>query len=72
LTNPKEKIHLFDLEQDPLEKTNIAATNLKIVAKLEYQLCELRNTLKQRFDKGIMSDEETKKVEEELKKLGYV
>jgi arylsulfatase A-like enzyme len=72
LTNPKEKIHLFDLEQDPLEKTNIAATNLKIVAKLEHQLCELRNTLKQRFDKGIMSDEETKKVEEELKKLGYV
>jgi len=72
LTNPKEKVHLFDLEQDPLEKTNIAAANLKIVEKLEHELCELRDTLKQRFDKPTMNDEETKKVEEELKKLGYV
>lgn len=72
LTNSQDKVHLFDIQQDYLEENNIASKNPEIVKKMETELSQQRDFLKKRFDKPLMTDEETKKVEKELKKLGYV
>ncbi|MCV0430390.1 sulfatase-like hydrolase/transferase [Nitrosopumilus sp.] len=72
LEDPSKKIHLFNLEEDILEEKNIALENSNLVSKMESDLMDLRNKLQKRFEKPSMSVEETKKVEDELKKLGYV
>ena len=72
LIDSKERLHLFDIQEDPFEENNIASKNPEIVEEMEKELLKQRNSLKMRFEKPIMTDEETKKVEEELKKLGYV
>lgn len=72
LSNPNEKIHLFDIITDPLEKHNISSKNHELVKQMESELLKQRSFLQKRFEKPEMTDEETKKVEEELKKLGYI
>ena len=72
LSNPNEKIHLFDIVNDPLEKHNIFSKNPEIIKQMESELSKQRSFLQKRFEKPEMTDEETKKVEEELKKLGYI
>jgi len=67
-----KNIHLYDLENDLLEEKNIAKDFTNIVGEMEDILKKIKNpNLKQNVDTHI-DDDEIKKIEEELKKLGYV
>jgi arylsulfatase A-like enzyme len=71
--NPDDKqIFLFDLINDPLEENNIASLNPKLVQKFEQQLSKKRDLLLSKFESPELNEEESKDVEEELKKLGYI
>ena len=69
--NNIRKRHLYNLENDPLEEHNIINNNPDIVKEMEQILISI-----QRDDKitknQVMDDEESKQVEEELSKLGYI
>ena len=72
--DPKKKVHLFDLENDPLEENNIAEKMTEVVEKMENYLKNLHGD--NRFDYEETDEKtdnaEAKKVEMELRKLGYV
>ncbi|MBS83524.1 MAG: hypothetical protein CMD65_05245 [Gammaproteobacteria bacterium] len=71
LKNPKENVHLYDLTVDPLEISNIANKKPEIISGMEKQIKKIKeNSEKIEFDE--MSKEEKNKIEEELKKLGYI
>jgi arylsulfatase A-like enzyme len=68
--NKEQQIHLYDLIKDPLENQNLSESNYKIINEMEKLLSEISSdslTTNQNND-----DEETKKIQEELKKLGYL
>ncbi|MEM3062427.1 MAG: sulfatase-like hydrolase/transferase [Nitrososphaerota archaeon] len=69
--NPKEHVSLFDLQTDPHEKNNIAQIQKEIVQKMESMLENIRKNLTQQKPKEV-GDDESKKIEEELRKLGYL
>ena len=68
------KVHLYDLKNDPLEEKNIAKDNPKKVQEMEEILNKLQT--QRGFDneksEQILSTDEEKKIEEELRKLGYI
>tara|TARA_A100001037_G_scaffold180093_1_gene161490 strand:- start:788 stop:1249 length:462 start_codon:yes stop_codon:yes gene_type:complete len=68
--NSEKNIHLYNVQKDPYENHNIAHKNKEIVKKFEE---ELKRLTKDRieFDEQI-TDEDDKKIEEELKKMGYL
>lgn len=67
--NPKKNVCLFNLEDDPLERENIADLSPEIVESMERYLIKFEKT-----NQIIKSedDEKTKEIENELKKMGYV
>ena len=67
----KKCVHLYDLKNDSFEDKNIANSNLEIVDEMENTLQKIINDTTSKFDVEI-NEEETKKIEEELKKLGYM
>jgi len=70
-----EKIHLYDLKNDPHEGNNIAEINKEKVNEMEKILLEIQkipNTTKDDFGQREMTEEEKEKVKKELKKLGYL
>lgn len=67
-----EKAKLFDLQKDPFEENNIAQEKPDIVNKLEKILMEIMNNDLSQDYREEMSKEEAKKIEDELKKLGYI
>lgn len=70
-SNPNEHVSLFDLELDPREKTNLAESRPELAQEMERLLNDLlKNTTK--YEPVELDDEETKKIQEELKKLGYL
>ena len=64
-------IHLYDLMEDPLELHNIADVKIEIVENME---AKLQNFLKNDNDEKVdeITTEDRKKIEDELKKLGYI
>ena len=68
--NPGENVNLYDLKNDPQENYNIAENNLEIVKKMENILQNL--TSKTISNNEEISREETKRLEIELRKLGYI
>ena len=70
-SNPNNMIHLYDLTEDPLELHNIADVNIEIVENME---AKLQNFLKNDNDQKVdeITTEDRKKIEDELKKLGYI
>lgn len=64
--------YLFDLEKDPNEMNNIFLLETKTSSTLEKSLIKIREKLLRDFVAPKISDDEIKKVEDELKKLGYV
>lgn len=69
--DPKNHVSLFDLKLDPYEKTNLAESKPDLVQELENLLLQMmQGSVKQELSE--MTDEETKKVQEELRKLGYI
>jgi arylsulfatase A-like enzyme len=71
VNNPKNLVHLYDLKNDPHENNNIANIKPEIVTQMEKILQNiLQNstiTPDNEFD-----EEETKIIENELRKLGYL
>jgi len=69
-TDPKNRIHLYDLESDPFEDFNIATTNMDKINKFEKALS---NILKD-FENNTDTEDElnSEKIQTVLRKLGYV
>jgi hypothetical protein len=65
-------IHLFDLENDPFENNNIAQNNPSIVNDMEKKISDIINNTTPVEIKEEVSEEDTKRIEEELKKMGYL
>ena len=69
--DPAQNISLFDLQNDPLEQNNLAQSELEIVKEMENLLNKIRmDSITQNLPE--FDDEETKKIQEELRKLGYL
>jgi hypothetical protein len=62
---------LYNIESDEFENENIIQTSPEIVKNLEETLEKIKSESNIEFDDDI-SDEETKKIEGELKRLGYI
>jgi arylsulfatase A-like enzyme len=69
--NPKESIHLYDLINDPFEENNIFSKNEKIIFEMEKEILKIKKN-NPVSDLEDLDDLETKKVEDELRKLGYI
>ena len=71
--NPKNDLCLYDLEHDPLELSNISEQNPDIIKNLEKKFSQINPTGNFEFKKTQeVSEEENKKLEDELRKLGYI
>lgn len=70
--NPQENITLFDLENDPHEEKNIAKTNPQIIEEMEQILMTLLSDSESTSTQNDVDDKETKKIEKELRKMGYI
>ena len=71
--NPKTNLHLFDLENDPLEISNISGQNPEIVKQLENALSQINSTGNFEFQKTYeLSNNETEKAKKILRDLGYI
>ena len=69
--SPKERVHLYDLKNDPLEENNLAKSNAEIVKNMELILSNFLVKLNVNASEKL-SDEESRIVESELKRLGYM
>ena len=68
-----KNVHLYDLENDPLELSNIREQNPGVIENLEQELSQISPTGSFVFKKTHeLSDEENKYIEKELRKLGYI
>ena len=70
--NNDSNVHLYDLSKDALEQDNIAKQNPEIVQEMENILKNITNSSSLKSDKEEFSNDEIKKIEEELRKLGYI
>tara|TARA_Y100001960_G_scaffold194509_1_gene203619 strand:- start:284 stop:1195 length:912 start_codon:yes stop_codon:yes gene_type:complete len=68
--NPDENVHLYDLENDPFENTNIAEGNKKLISEFETKISEIEQNEVSNDDE--LSEEEQNKISNELKRLGYM
>ena len=68
--SPKEKIHLYDLKNDPLEENNLSKINPEIVKNMELILSNF--LVKLDVNVSEPDDEESRLIESELKRLGYM
>lgn len=68
--DPNTNVVLFDLKSDPYERNNLASSKPEKVQDMEHLLNNVRKDSRQELHE--MDDEETKKIQEELKKLGYM
>jgi arylsulfatase A-like enzyme len=69
---PENDRHLYDLKTDPLEENNLIEKIPEKVIEMEKLLEQIRNETNFHTTPEKYDDEEFKKVEEELKKLGYM
>ncbi len=67
--NSKENVNLYDLKNDPDEENNIQDENL--IMKMENMLLEMINKSKSSTTDNI-TDDEAVKLEDELRKMGYI
>jgi len=68
-----KNIHLYDLVKDPLEEKNLADKLPDVVQKMENTLGEMQSQKSFDYEKSNeLNDDETKIIEKELRKLGYI
>lgn len=65
-------VTLFDLQTDPMEHNNIAKLKPDIINTMEKTLSEITSNSLKKDEYEELSQEETKKIENELKRLGYM
>ena len=70
ITNPEKPVELYDLRNDHLEEDNIAETSPDIASKLDSSLQAIRTENK--IGEADDDPEEIRKIEEKLRKLGYI
>lgn len=69
----KKNIHLFDLQNDPLEEINVFKNNEAIINDMEMELTKINPANDFSFKKtNQLSDNEVEKAKDILKKLGYI
>ena len=68
--DPKKNVHLYNLITDPYEIKNIAQDNSEIISNMEELLDNFKNISSS--SKPILDQKEEQKINEELKKLGYL
>ena len=68
--NADENVHLYDLENDPFENTNIAEGNEKLISEFETKISEIEKNEVSNDDE--LSEEEQNRISNELKRLGYM
>ena len=68
--DPQKNRYLYDIEIDEFENNNIIEENSNIVKDLERKINEIKSSSTEKIDE--ISDDEIKKIEKELKKLGYM
>ena len=69
--DPTKLIHLYDLKNDPFENNNIAKLNPNVVTQMEELLQSILKNSPSILDDDF-DEEETKIIEDELKRLGYI
>jgi arylsulfatase A-like enzyme len=67
-----EDVHLYDLKNDPFENNNIAESNPNKVKEMESILQTMTKIPESSTAESELTEEETKKIESQLKKLGYI
>jgi len=72
LTNSKNTVHMYDLQNDPFEDHNLAKTNPEKIKDFEQILSDLRHDENLEETSEEISSDEKNKLEKELKKLGYI
>ena len=60
------------MENDPFENNNIAQNNPSIVNDMEKKISDIINNTTPVEIKEEVSEEDTKRIEKELKKMGYL
>jgi len=70
-TNPKQDVSLYDLTNDPMETNNISS-NTELVKKMEKFLIDLLDKHESLEVSSTLSESEEIKINEELKKMGYI
>ncbi len=71
--SPTKNVHLYDLIKDPLEEKNLVDKLPDVVQKMENTLSEIQSKESSDYEKSNeFSDDETKDIEKELRKLGYI
>lgn len=69
--NKNQDVVLYDLKNDENETENIASSSDEIIEKMEEILQKIRDNSNV-DDSVTISDEQSKEIEDELKKLGYI
>lgn len=69
--NKSKNVELYNLKKDPHEELNIAQENPYIISKMEEKLQTILNS-NTIGKETSMTDLERKKIEDELRKLGYI
>ena len=69
ISNQEQPVELYDLKNDPLEEYNVANEKPEIISNLNSMLQKIRINTK--IDQKEHDEDEIKKIEEKLKKLGY-
>ena len=64
--------HLYDLQNDILEENNIAEKNPNLVREMETILHKMKDGSFSQSERKQTDEEKQKKIQEELKKLGYI
>ena len=67
--DPKKRVHLYDLENDPFEDHNIQDKNQQKITEMENILQEM---LKDAPIQDSTNDDESEEIARELRKLGYL
>ena len=69
ISNPLNRVHLFNLEKDEYEENNISTTRPDLVEKMEKYISKINYEISS--DSKIPDKKETKIIKDELRKLGY-
>ena len=69
--DPTKRVFLYDIRNDPFEDNNLAESNQEIVKEMEGVLQKILED-KPSTPSDKVNEEESKIIEEELKKLGYI
>jgi arylsulfatase A-like enzyme len=72
INDENNNAHLYNLKNDPFEENNLVKENPEIVKKMEKSMEKIRQTAIPQEDQEQLSEDEEKKLEAELKKLGYL